>query len=465
MMLFFLIGTMMIDSFFNDPLFNSIQCGICVYDLKNDTVIYARDARKLLVPASNLKIITTSAALQLLGSDHRFTTRLIRIGSHEDGVIDGDIMLIGSGDPTLGVDQINRLIENMKKAGVKRITGNILINDDYFTDLALSGNSFTFERLPVGWSWHYLDARYGAEISALNFNENSVTVAIRHEIGDSMVTVSIRPETDYVRLVNRMTVKEGEDSIIVYRLPESNTIYVGGGVKAGRRKDIPVAVKDPALLAGNYFLASMKKSGIEVNGIAARYSRGIQSGEVKWVTIDSVLSPSLLDILRRTNVESVNLYAETLIKSLGARFYGEGTFNKGLIVIRAFLSQCGVDTANVSLWDGSGLSRHNLLAPVHMVQVLRYMYRTSNREVLMALLPLTGEGTLEYRFKNFEGSLRAKTGSIHAVSCLSGYLTVNGNDYCFSMMFNNFAGSRRRIEAIQEKIIIALNDHLGGRPQ
>ena len=461
MLLLILISNLMVDSLMDDPVLKSAQFGICVYDLDNDTLIYSRNDDKLLVPASNLKIVTTSASLYLLGPDCRFTTRLLRAGSEENGIIEGDIILVGGGDPTFGVDQIQRFIDVLQRKKIRSITGNVLVDDSYFTDLSLQGNSFTFERLPVGWSWHYLDARYAAEVSALTFNENSIGVAIRHTKGDSAVLVSLLPETGYVRLVSRMVVKEGEDSIIIYRRPENNVIYVSGGVGSGRKKDIPVAVKDPAFFAGYYFMECLERNGIDVGGTVMRRINDAKGKNGDFVVIDSVLSPPLVDILRETNVESVNLYAETLLKILGARFYNEGTFNKGLIMVRSFLDHCGVDTSNVSLWDGSGLSRYDLITPLNIVQVLRFMYRSVYRDIFLGLLPMVGEGTLEYRFKDFDGILRAKTGSIHAVSCLSGYLTVNEHNYCFSLMFNNFANSRRKIDDIQEKIILELNDYLG----
>ncbi len=460
MILLILMCNMMFDSLFTADFLNSAQFGICIYDLDKDKVLFSENAEKLLVPASNLKIITTAAALQLMGSDHRFVTKLGQSGGLNDGVIEGDLIIIGGGDPTFGVDQADRLIGSIKKNKIRKITGNIVIDDSYFTDLSLHGSTFTFERLPVGWSWHYLDARYAAEISALTFNENCVNVEIRSEKNDSSISVTLNPETEYVRLINYLNVKQGEDSIIIYRRPENNIIYVMGGVKAGRKKDIPVAVKDPAIFAGYYLLERLEDNGIEVQGKVIRQNNRAFASDTGIVLIDSILSPPLIDILRETNVESVNLYAETLIKQMGAKYYGEGTFNKGLIMVRAFLAQCGADTSKVSLWDGSGLSRYNLVTPTQMVQVLRYMYRSPYRDEFLGLLPLVGEGTLEYRFKDFSGILKAKTGSIHSVSCLSGYLSNNEHNYCFSMMFNNFANSRRYIEEIQEKIIVALNNYL-----
>lgn len=465
MILFFLINVLAIDSILNQPALKTAQSGVYILNLSNDSLIYARNSQKLLIPASNMKIITTGASLSYLGPDYQYKTRLGLRGAIDKNKLNGDIVILGGGDPTLSISDLVRFVSKIKVKGIKEVTGNIVVSEDFFRDMSLHGNTFTSERLPTGWAWHYLDARYAAEISALSMNKNYVNVNIKAtDIGED-AEVILEPETRYVLLVNKMKTKQGEDSIIIYRRPEENIIYVDGGIGEGHEKDIPVAVKDPALFVGTYFKERLSSQNIIVNGDVVKESstilnRAMNPHPVDY--IDSVFSPRLVDILGETNIESVNLYAEILLKTLGAQYYGEGTFYHGVRMIKRFLKICGVDTNAVSVWDGSGLSRHNLISPYQLALVLRYMHWSRYAQTFYEFLPKVGQGTLENRFEDFEGEIRAKTGSLHAVSSLSGYLNVNETIYCFSMIFNNFTCSRKKIREIEEGIIMNLEEHLIG---
>ncbi len=465
MILLFFVHALAIDSILNQPALATAQCGVYILNLSNDSLIYAHNSQKLLVPASNMKIITTGASLSYLGPKYRYTTRLGLRGSIKDKRLDGDIIIIGGGDPTFSLTDLDRFVSTVKAKGIEEVTGNIVVSEDYFKDMSLHGNTFTSERLPTGWSWHYLDARYAAEISALSMNKNYVNVNIKATDIGKTAEVTIEPQTQYVLLVNKMKTKEGEDSIIIYRKPDENIIYVNGGIGKGHEKDIPVAVKDPALFVGSFFKERLIKEKIRVSGDVLKDAsisllRAMNPHPV--TCIDSINSPLLVDILRETNTESVNLYAEILLKTLGAQYYGEGTFYSGVRMLKRFLKICGADTSAVSLWDGSGLSRHDLVSPYQIALVLRYMHWSRYAQTFYEFLPEVGQGTLENRFEDFNGEIRAKTGSLHAVSSLSGYLNVDGTLYCFSMIFNNFTCPRAKIREIEEGIIMNLQDHLAG---
>ena len=166
-----------------------------------------------------------------------------------------------------------------------------------------------------------------------------------------------------------------------------------------------------------------------------------------------------------TNTESVNLYAEIMLKTLGVQRYGLGSFKAGLRALKDFLSICGVDTALVSLTDGSGLSKYNIVSARDLGLVLRYMYRQHGFRDFYESLGLPGKGTLERRFNGFADSLRAKTGSLDGVSCLSGYLTVHDIPCCFSLLFNNFTCSYNKINGIQDGIVAKLAEYLKSENQ
>ncbi|HEC78705.1 MAG TPA: D-alanyl-D-alanine carboxypeptidase/D-alanyl-D-alanine-endopeptidase [candidate division WOR-3 bacterium] len=460
-LMIYLFSLVSLDSILNQADLGSANYGIYVLNLSNDSVVYARFSQKLLIPASNMKIVTSGAGLFFLGPEHRFKTRLGFQGKIEKDRLKGDLVIIGGGDPMLELEDLEQFILALKNRKIKEIEGDIILDDTYFTELSLNGNNFRFERLPVGWAWHYLDARYAPEVSALSINKNCVNVRIEATRVGDYADVVIEPETEYVKLINDMRTKEGEDSIIILRRPEANIIYVSGGIGAGHTRNIEVSVKDPALFFGTCFKERLLKEGIEFKGRLRRaFEPAVQSGPL--VILDSIVSEPLLHILHELNVESVNLYAETLLKTLGARYYGEGSFVAGIRMLKRFLAVCGADTGRVSLWDGSGLSRHNLISPYQISLVLRYLYLSRYASAFFELLPSSGEGTLERRFQDFDGYLRAKTGTLHAVSCLSGYLHINDTDYCFSMLFNNFVRPRKEIERLQEEIIRALYENLTG---
>ncbi len=453
MIIFFLVSLLSIDSIINQPALNFAQIGICVWQLNNDSIIYVRNCQKLLIPASNMKIITTGASLCFLDPEYRFKTRLAMRGKIKNNKLDGDIIIIGEGDPTFSLENLDQFISTLNNKMITEITGDIILDDNYFTD----------ERLPTGWAWHYLDARYAPEISALSMNKNCVNVKMKSTRLGDYADVTIEPETDYVKLISTMITKVGNDSIIIFRRPEANIIYVDGGIGDGHKKEIQVAVKDPALFVGHYFKERLNDAHIKCKGKILRKTEDafpVTTASDTVIFIDSVISAPLIDILKETNSESVNLYAEVLLKTLGAYYYKEGSFNRGIKVLKRFLHKCGTDTSMVSLWDGSGLSRHNLISPYFLTTVLRFMYGTKFSKAFYELLPSSGTGTLEHRFKGFEGIMRAKTGTLHAVSCISGYLKVDEIDYCFSMMFNNFTCPRKTIEQIQEQIITKLVEHV-----
>lgn len=462
MIVIVLLSILSLDSILNQPDLATVQYGICVADLTDDSIVYARNAKRLFIPASNMKIITIATALKFFDPHFRFKTLLATTGTIKTEKLNGDIVIVGRGDPTLGLSDLESFAATLVRKKVSTITGNIVIVDSYFQDIVLTENSFRYERLPVGWEWHYLDARYAAEVSALSVNKNTVNVRMKATKRGDRADVSLEPETEYVTLVSTMITKAGEDSIIIYRLWDRNSIYVSGGIGNGRERNIEVAVRNPALFAGYYFKEQLENAGIRIQGDVVSVSNAAQAAQLleRSVIVDSAISETLVDILPEISIESDNLYAEMLLKTLGVQYYEEGSFIAGVRMLKRLLYLTGVDTSGVSLWDGSGLSRHNLISPYALVLVLRYMHHSEYSSAFYELLPGSGEGTLERRFKGFTTSMRAKTGTLDAVSCLSGYVTIDEREYCFSMMFNNFTCPRKRIERVQEEILAALVEHI-----
>lgn len=453
MILYLLLAALSLDSILNQPDLEPASTGIYIMRLDNDRVIFEANARKLLVPASNMKILTTAAALYYLGSGFHYKTRMAIRGMMRGSKLQGDIILIGGGDPTFNLDNADQFVERIKSLQINEVTGNIIVVDDYFTR----------ERLPVGWAWHYLDAQYAPEISALSFNGNVVNVKMEATNPGELVKVTLDPATRYVRLYNRMLTRAGTDSVIIYRTPEANVIYVDGALGRGHKRNIKVAVKNPAVFTGTYFREKLiaekvKVSGSVIEGRDNFFTAPDSSGRL--TTVDSVVSPPLTGIVNETNTESVNLYAEIMLKTLGVEKYGEGSFQTGLNALKDFLIICGVDTGRVSLADGSGLSKYDIVSARDLALVLHFVYHQDIFGDFYQSLALPGKGTLERRFNGFADSLHAKTGALDGVSCLSGYLTVNGIPCCFSILFNNFTCSYKKINVIQEAIVTKIADYL-----
>ena len=443
-MILLLFLSLSLDSILRQPELQPAQVGIIVLDLKKDSVVYAYNHQKNFIPASNVKIITGAAALIFLGPDYRFKTKIVLDGMMKKNKWDGDIVVIGGGDPGFSLEDLELFVSAVKDHGISSVTGDIILVDDYFTG----------ERLPVGWAWHYLDARYAAEISALSVNRNVVNVRIKATKVGEQANVNIEPATRYVKLENAMRTKVGEDSIIIYRRPEANIINVDGGIGLGHTRNIEVAVKDPTMFFGEYLKERLNASGIRVSGKCLKgQGMSVYRTNPKYLVVDSVVSAPMHEMIKELNTESVNLYGEAIIKTLGAYYLQEGSFRAGVSIVKEFLKRCGADTAHVALYDGSGLSRHNLLSPYDIMLVLRYMYNSDMFNDYYWLLPGPGEGTLEFKLNGLKGLLRGKTGTLDGVSCLSGYLRLDDEDYCFSMLFNNFTCSNKKIEKIQEEII------------
>lgn len=451
MLLLLLLSSLAIDSILNQPELQYAHVGMIVLDLSRDTVIYARNSQKSMIPASNAKIITSATALSFLGPEFRYKTRLAIDGPVRGGALFGDLYVLGGGDPCFTLEDLERFVTAVRTRGIRDIKGDIVLFDDYFTD----------ERLPVGWAWHYLDARYAAEISALSLNRNVVEVRIEATAPGEAANVYIQPATGYVKLTNRMITRPGSDSIIIFRRTDANVIHVDGAIGSGRVRSIDVAVKDPTMYFGEYLRERLQSSGVRVEGDCRQSAASdAHLPDPGYEMLDSVVSIPLMGIIKELNTESVNLYGEAIIKTLGSHFRKDGSFRAGASIAKEFMRRCGVDTTLVVLHDGSGLSRQNLVSPYAMALVLRGMYHSDLFPAFYELLPGPGEGTMQSRLNGLKGALRAKTGTLDAASCLSGYLYMNGYYYCFSMMFNNFTCPRRRIEAIQESILKALKAQL-----
>lgn len=279
--------------------------------------------------------------------------------------------------------------------------------------------------------------------------------------GQALVTVN--PSTNYVKVRSELkTVPESlPDRINIYREAETNLIHILGQIsKKSKGKKYEIAVRDPALFAGFLFKELAESQGIRIYGYAKRINPVDSSFSLNETQLDSVVSPALSEIVKETNRESKNMYAENILKTVGYYVGGDGSYWTGAALVKKFLNQIGVDTSAIQPVDGSGLSRDNLLSPYSIVLTLRYLYLSPYRDMFRESLPKPNEGTLFGRLLKLGDAVRAKTGTLRWTMCISGYVDspATNDIYAFSILFNNCVNSTKAMQKLQERIIEAISE-------
>ena len=437
-----------IDSLLSAPELSGGTSSVLVQSLRDGRVVYGRNPDQHLIPASNLKIVTSAAALDRLGKDFRFDTRLYAAGKVDArGVLHGDLWLLGGGDPRFSMTDLDGFVKAVKDAGIKKVIGRIVADESRFDN----------NRLGAGWNWDDEPYYYCAQVAALNLQENVVQVFLRPGRKSGLpAIVTLVPPTRYLRVRNDcQTGPTGSESaVIVTRERGQNTIVVTGSVPLGLTSRKPaelITVESPAEYAAAVFRESLIRAGVPVLG-------GIGLGKLPSETrvLATHKSEPLLQILPSLNKSSDNLIAEALLKTLGAECKGLGTWPNGIAVVMEFLGKTGVDSSTVAIVDGSGLSRLNCLTTRVLVGTLRYMADHPDAALFAESLPTAGvDGTLARRMTESvaQGQDRAKTGYVIHVSALSGYLTAeSGERFAFSIIMNNHLCANRQATAIQDRI-------------
>lgn len=450
--------------------------GVCVVSLKDNRVFYERNADKLFTPASNMKLLSTSVALELLGADYRWRTSVYAATSPDaGGTVNGDLVLYGRGAPDLTAvagsneetsNSLDQLATDLYNQGVRRIRGNVIGDDSYFRGNALGD----------GWQWNDVQWYYGAEASALsiNHNETSINVLPPENRGTSPV-IRIADPTGYVTIENRMAMSAAGERMTLglQRGLSDNRVRVWGTFPSGGKGfGARLSVHKPALWAAKLFLNTLKARGITVDGnaltrdahepIADRFNPQ-QARELAFV-----FSKPLREIIKATNKESINLYAELILRTLGRERASmlsapepgareQGDDEVGQAVIKLWLKSSQIAMQGIALHDGSGLSRLNLVMPRTLVQLLAAMQRSPNSQIFRESLPLSGrDGTLGYRLKDYTERVSAKTGYLTYDTALSGFVTTSqGEVLAFSVICNdetNRASSGRVIDQIVSRL-------------
>jgi D-alanyl-D-alanine carboxypeptidase/D-alanyl-D-alanine-endopeptidase (penicillin-binding protein 4) len=421
--------------------------GVDIRSLATGEPLYEMNDGRLMMPASNMKIVTLATAAEVFGWDHTFATTLETTAPIESGVLKGDLIVRGGGDPTINTRNnraaavLDEWVAALREAGVARIEGRVVGDDQLFDD----------EGIGPGWSWDYLQYGYAAPVGALQFNENMAALNIRPaaRAGDPAV-VTISDGSGLVLLTRVATTAAGSPSSVEYRRRLDKPVLEVSGRIAADSAPIArtVAVVNPTLFFSQAVKDGLTSRGIVVDGAAADLddlAPELWDESSQRRTLVTTQSPPLCDIATVLMKVSQNLYAETLLKAVGAARGGLGTFEGGLNVVRSSLTSWGIPADGYINADGSGLSRYNYLTPATLTSLLTREYKDErSRALFMATLPIAGkegEGTMATRMRRTraEGNAIAKTGSISNVRALSGYVkSRDGEMLVFSIIANDF---------------------------
>ncbi len=438
--------------------------GISVVDLATGQSIYRRNDDKLLQPASNMKLFTSALALLRLGPDYRFTTQVMREAS-------GSLALVGSGDPSLSgrefpyrkdaplhpaLQAIEDLADQVVASGIRRIDGDV-IGDDRL---------YPWAPYPPNWTQDDVMRDYGAPVSALTVNDNTIGIAIRPgpHPGD-MAVLTLDPALEYFAIDNRIvTVERGsEPKIRLSRDAGSKQLLLWGSIPAGSVAiHESVAIDDPALYAASALYDALTRRGVAISGKAVARHRMATDDYLppSGTVVATRTSPPLIELLQMMDKVSQNLYAELMLREVGRFSRHTGTREAGMEEMGALLTEIGAPASEARIDDGSGLSRNAIVTPRQITRLLAYLYGTKYRETWISLLPEGGEdGTLAHRLCCVsEGrGIRAKTGSLSRALALSGYAdSTSRGRLAFSIIVNDFSAPSGEVRAWIDKIATGL---------
>jgi serine-type D-Ala-D-Ala carboxypeptidase/endopeptidase (penicillin-binding protein 4) len=437
-----------IDEILDDPRYDGSRVGVVVRSAETGELLYARDSDSRMLPASNAKLFTSAAAMDLLGPNYRFHTTVLSDGDRAGNTLRGDLFLRGGGDPTLLAADYRRLAERLADSGINRVRGDLVADDGFFDDQLLGSD----------WAWDDEPFYYAAPVSALtvapNTDYDAGTVIIEGRPGPQAgapARLRVVPATSEVRVVNDVVTKPAGEgtSYSVERRHGSNVIVVSGQIalEEGPFQDWS-SVEDPTAYAADVFRRALRGHGIELTG---RIKNGGTPAEadrlagLRSMTVGKLLTP----FLKLSN----NGHAEVLVRTIGHELAGEGSWSAGLDAIAEQLPDYEVDPDVLAMYDGSGLSRRDNIPPEQIANLLVAVQDESWFDTWYDALPIAGNpdrfvgGTLASRMVDTAAAnnLHAKTGSLTGVSALSGYVTDADDELLvFSIVSNNYLASTVR---------------------
>jgi len=422
-----------IDAILARPANRKAAFAVHIVEASTGRTAYDHDARELMIPASNMKLITTAAALHYLGADFEYKTKV--------GLRGNTIVVIGSGDPILGDEVIdakhNRktgwlftdIVQALKQKGIA-VVKDIVVDSSIFDD----------ERVHPNWPADQLNRWYAAEVSGLNYNDNCVNIIAKNVAG--RIEIAVEPRTTFLELVNEIKpISQGDNAIGAYRNLHPNKLTLWGKCRT-QATIADLAIERPPAFFGFLLAEHLARQGIKVNG---SFIEGAFADRLDFKPLAEYTTP-ISDCLERSNKRSLGLVAEALLKTIAAHNSPQrinGSWKEGREFIGGFLSDLGLDKSQYYIDDGSGLSRINELTPHAITTVLLHLYKGRKWEMYKDSLAVGGvDGTIAkfFRQKKYKGRVIGKTGYIAGVRALSGLCITGKGDYIFSILVNNANG-------------------------
>lgn len=425
--------------------------GLHVRDLATGRTVLSRNADKLFMPASTLKMITSAAALDVLGADYRYTTTLFFFGDEgADGTLRGDLVIRGSGDPSFGSalvpgNPLRTWAQALAAAGVRRVQGRLVGDDSRFAD----------EPYGEGWDVTHIGTEsYAPAAGGLAWGDNLLNVRILGAAAGRPARAEVTP-AGLLALDAELTTRGGAAGLDVRRALGSSTLVLRGGVPPGYEGTLRVPAPNPTLYALAAFADALREAGIVVDATLVDVDDLAPPQRPRYdgaQPLQAYVSPPLAELVIHLNRTSDNLYAEQMLRSLG-----DGTIASGAARALAFMDRVGVPTAGVSIRDGSGLSRKNMVTPQALTGLLVAMTQHPARETFRASLATGGGAGTTLRNRLAGVPVVAKTGSIEYARALSGYVTgPRGQTLAFTLMANNYTVGAAEVTGAMDRIVRAL---------
>ena len=461
----FLFSKNPVDEFVNDPSFKHANISISVRDLSSQKTIFQHRPESATIPASTMKVVTTATALELMGPDFTYKTTLLHDGKiDKDGVLNGNLYIVGSGDPTLGSLRLgdkwflDKWVKALQDAGIKQINGSIVADESRFDN----------EGANPKWIWEDIGNYYAPGIYGIAYRDNTLNVVFNSKgVGTTPEIVNINPVIEDLTIENNLkSSRISFDSAYFYGSPRSKERSVRGEIPANKDRFIVKAeLPEPSLILIHDFQKKLTEQGISVNEEPYTLQATDYSYKTKGfarTTIYTHESVPLSKIIQEINQYSNNFYAEQLFKSISLYHYGHGTNRASIQYIKQFWKSKGLDVNQLFMEDGSGLSPSNAVTAQFLTDLMTYMYQKSQyKEVFFNSLSIAGKkGTLAGLLKktDLSGKVFAKSGTISRVRAYTGYIIQDNRQWVFTVMVNNYNGNAWQTLTKIENLLIELTN-------
>lgn len=445
-----------LEKFVNCDILKNANISLAVKDLTSGKILYNYRSGNASIPASTMKVVTTSTAVELLGANHQIKTSLEYDGNIDaEGILHGNLYIKGNGDPTLGSRILgdtlflHRWVQEVKRIGIKKVTGSIIADNSCFDD----------EGVNPHWTWQDIGNYYAAGAYGIAYKDNTYTIQFNSKaVGTTPEIVKITPRISELKFINHLkSTSIKSDSAYIYGAPRSFERSIYGEIPANRANfSIKGDIPRPGLLLAQDFKKELAKSKIEVVGSAKDIFGKTNTGRKN---IYNHLSPPLKDIVKEINVNSNNHYAEHIFRYLSLQNQTQATSTHSISIIKNFWKSKSLSPEQLFMYDGCGLSPENAVSAQFFIDLLTYMNSSMNNFDFRNSLPIAGiSGTVKTFLDKtvLEGKVQAKSGTINRVRCFVGYIDTTDKKWTFAILVNNANGTAKAVTDKMEEFLIEI---------